>query len=63
MVKVREGTNRGISGPIRHGYRHYLFLFNKEFVQSNGIFVEDSKNVTILGAEFIQGNSDQAVVN
>jgi len=63
MVKVREGTNRAISGPIRHGYRHYLFLFNKEFVQSNGIFVEDSKNVTILGAEFIQGNSDQAVVN
>ena len=63
MVKVREGANKGISGPIRHGYRHYLFLFNKEFVQSNGIFVEDCKNVIILGAEFMKGTTGQAVVN
>ena len=57
MVKVRDGPNKGISGPIRHGYRHYLFLFNKEFVQSNGIFVEDCKNVIILGAEFMKGST------
>lgn len=63
MVKVKDGANRGMSGPIRHGFRHYLFLFNRDFVQSNGIFVEDCKNVLILGAEFMKGSSDQAVVN
>ena len=32
MVKIKEGVHKNISAPIRHGYRHYLFLFNKDFV-------------------------------
>ena len=63
MVKVKNGPNKGMSGPIRHGYRHYLFLYNKDFVQSNGIFVEDCKNVFIMGSEYMKGNTGQAVVN
>ena len=39
VVKVVEGPQKGLNGTIKHGYRHYIFLWNKEFVQSNGIFV------------------------
>ena len=62
MVKVKEGNYKGMSGPIRHGYRHYLFLYNKDFVQSNGIFVEHCKNVFIMGSEYMKGPTGQAVV-
>jgi len=53
VVKVIEGKHRGLNGTIRHGYKHYIFLWNKEFVQSNGIFVQNSRNTEILGAEFL----------
>lgn len=32
VVKITEGPQRGLNGTIRHGYKHYLFLWNKEFV-------------------------------
>ena len=40
VVKIVNGPFKGLTGPIRHYDRNYLFLWNKEFVQSNGIFVE-----------------------
>ena len=55
MVKCIQGTHKGIIGPIKHGYKNYLFLWNKDFVQSNGIFVENCRNVMILGSEFMKG--------
>ena len=59
VVKVFSGPKRGIIGSIRHSYKTYLFLYNKEFVQSNGIFVENSRNVTICGAEFLKEGQGQ----
>jgi len=43
-----------MNGTIRHGHKHYIFLWNKEFVQSNGIFVVNSRNTEILGVEFLE---------
>ena len=57
VVKVSSGPKRGTIGSIRHAFKTYLFLYNKEFVQSNGIFVENSRNVSICGAEFMKGGS------
>ena len=59
VVKVVEGPHRGLIGTIKHGYKHYLFLWNKEFPQSNGIFVQNSRNTEILGAEFMKTDSKQ----
>ena len=42
-------------GPIRHYDRNYLFLWNKDFFQSNGIFVESCRNIEIMGADFVKG--------
>ena len=63
VVKVVEGSQRGLNGTIRHGYKHYIFLWNKDFVQSNGIFVQNSRNTEILGAEFMKESQGQAVAN
>lgn len=57
VVKVREGARKGMIGSIRHAFKTYLFLYNKEFVQSNGIYVENSRNVSICGAEFMKGGN------
>ena len=63
MVKITAGQFKGYIGPIRHCYKNYLFLWNKDFVQSNGIFVENAGNVVILGAEFVKGSKAQAISN
>ena len=55
MVKCVNGSNKGKIGPIKHGYKNYLFLWHRDFALSNGIFVENCRNVTILGAEFMKG--------
>lgn len=63
VVKVISGPLKGTIGPIRHYDRNYLFLWNKEFVQSNGIFVESCRNVAILGAEFMKGDTGKAIAS
>ena len=63
VVKVTMGPQRGLNGTIRHGYKHYIFLWNKEFVQSNGIFVQNARNTEILGAEFMQVSKSEGVAN
>lgn len=32
MVRCINGECKGMTGPIRHIYKNYLFLWNKEFV-------------------------------
>lgn len=56
-----EGSERGKNGTIRHGHRHYLFLWNKEFPQSNGIFVVNSRQTEILGGEFLERGQAQGM--
>jgi len=60
---VINGPFKGTIGPIRHYDRNYLFLWNKEHVQSNGIFVESCRNVKILGAEFMKGDTGKAIAS
>jgi transcription elongation factor len=55
MVKVVNGLHKGKIGPIKHAFKNYLFLWHKDFALSNGIFVENCRNVMILGAEFMKG--------
>lgn len=54
MVKVINGPHKGTIGPIKHAFKNYLFLWNKDFIQSNGIFVENSRNVIILGEDYLK---------
>ena len=61
VVKIVNGPFKGLTGPIRHYDRNYLFLWNKEFVQSNGIFVESCRNVEILGSEFMIGDAHRSI--
>ena len=34
-------------------HKNIIFLWDREFAQTNGLFVELSRNVVILGSEFI----------
>jgi transcription elongation factor len=63
MVKVVEGPYKGLIAPIKHSFKNYLFLWHKDYVQQNGIFVENQRNVEILGAEFMKPSSEAAVAN
>lgn len=42
-------------GVIKTIYRNFIFLHNTEFINSNGIFVEKSENVEIMGSELLAG--------
>ena len=56
MVKCTSGPYKGLIAPIRHSFKNYLFLWHKDFVQSNGIFVLNCHDVVILGDEFMKGS-------
>lgn len=55
MVRVNHGINAGQKGIIKNmTAKNVLFLWDSKFMhRSAGIFVEQSKNVTIRGYEFI----------
>lgn len=48
-VKVVEGVNKGLKGIIRNIHQNTIFLHNKEFMETLGIFVEINRNILILG--------------
>lgn len=56
MVKIIAGNYKGRKGVIKYIHKNILFLWDKEFYQSNGIFVENSRNVLILGEEHMKAN-------
>ena len=63
VVKITNGKYKGRKGVIKYIYKNTLFLWDKEFYQSNGIFVENSRNVLILGDEHMKHNKGGAVAN
>lgn len=63
MIKCTNGPKKGLIAPIKHAFRNYLFLWHKDFVQSNGIFVENCRNVIILGGEYMKGSQGQAIAS
>lgn len=54
VVRITAGKYKGRKGVIRYIYKTTLFLWDKEFYQSNGIFVENARNVVILGDEHMK---------
>jgi transcription elongation factor len=54
VVRITQGKYKGRKGVIRYIHKNTLFLWDKEFYQSNGIFVENSRNVVILGDEHMK---------
>jgi transcription elongation factor len=62
VVKVTAGKYKGRKGVIRYIYKNTLFLWDKDFYQSNGIFVENSRNVLILGDEHIKASDHGGAV-
>lgn len=56
VVKIISGKYKGRKGVIKYVFKNVLFLWDKEFYQSNGIFVENTSNVLILGAEHMKQN-------
>jgi transcription elongation factor len=44
---------------IKYIFKNTLFLWDREFYQTNGIFVENSRNVLILGDEHVKVNNNK----
>ncbi len=57
-AKVVEGENKGKRGTIVHIYKNIAFLYSPEQLTNNGIFVEKTRNLLILGAELLKGNNE-----
>ena len=51
VVKIIDGPYKGKKGVIKHVHKQVLFLYNSEFSQTFGIFVEKQKHCLILGYE------------
>ena len=45
VVRCVEGRNKGKMGVIKHIHKKILFLWDREFGLTNGLFVESSANV------------------
>jgi len=54
VVRIWQGPHKGKRGVIKHIYKNILFLWDKEFVRSNGIFVDKTGNVVIKGEEYLK---------
>lgn len=53
---------KGKKGVIQNICKNCVFLWDaKDFIQSRGIFVETTRNVLILGTEFLEIDSSRAV--
>lgn len=52
-VKVISGPYKGTKAVIKNIYKYYVFLHNNDYIQSNGIFAENSDNIEILGSELL----------
>jgi transcription elongation factor len=63
VVKIIGGKYKGRKGVIKYINKNILFLWDKEFIQSNGIFVENTSNVLILGDEHMKQNDAGAVAS
>jgi len=55
-VKVIEGKNKGVKGIIKYIYQNSVFLYNREFFETLGVFVEINRNVMILGDDSAHRN-------
>ena len=57
-VRIADGVNKGKRGTIVHIYKNIAFLYNPEQIASNGLFVDKTRNLVLLGAELLKGNNE-----
>ena len=53
-----DGDNSGKKGTIVHIYKNIVFLYNPEQTINNGLYVDKTRNLVILGAEILKGNNE-----
>lgn len=58
VVKVINGPYKGHRGVIKYIHRNTVFLWDRQFKQSNGIFVENTRNIAILSEHRQQGGQN-----
>ncbi|CAI2358727.1 unnamed protein product [Moneuplotes crassus] len=50
-VRVIDGPNRNLKAIIKNIHHNSIFLYNKEFIETLGYFVENNKSIAMRGAE------------
>ena len=63
IIKVVNGPYKGTKATIKCLYKRFVFLHNNEIIQSNGIFVDLSDNIEILGSELLMENGENGRLN
>ncbi len=56
-MKIVNGPYKGKKGVIRNIFKNFVFLYNQDFVSTNGIFVDKSENLEIMGSELLTDNN------
>jgi len=49
---------KGKKGVIKNLFKNYAFLYNHDFIRTNGIFVEKTENLEIMGAELLKESNE-----
>ena len=57
-VKIVEGPNKGSKGIIIYVFKNSLFLKNKEFAKTLGVFPDRCTNILILGNTLIKNSNE-----
>lgn len=58
-ISNRHSSYYNQNGIVKSIYKNIVFLWDRQFMtQSNGIFVENPKNTTLLGADLLKGVED-----
>ena len=64
IVEVVKGLYKGKKGVIKCIFKFFVFLYNKDYCQSHGIFVDICHNLEILGSELlIDMNGNRGKIN
>ena len=53
-IKVVFGYNKGKKGVIKCIFKNFVFLYNQEFSSTNGIFVDKTDHLEIMGSELLE---------
>lgn len=60
---TEQSNYRYKKGIVKNICKNCLFLWDpKDFAQTNGIFIENPRNVLILGTEFLKGDNENGAI-
>ena len=57
-MRIIDGPNKGRKGTIVHIFKNVVFLYSPEQSGTNGLFVDKTRNLLILGAELLRGSNE-----